>query len=66
MWPFKKHKADSYFKAKFREIGHPKHQSGLEAYKIVLEAHYIRHQYPDLSGPELIRLVYWGASGSIE
>ncbi|QIG67720.1 hypothetical protein PP747_gp019 [Rhizobium phage RHph_Y38] len=53
----KPHQADAYFKAKLRE------QMGKEAFHIVCEAKRIRHQYPDLSGPELVRLVYWGASG---
>lgn len=30
----------------------------------VLEALDLQRLYPDLSGPELIRLAYWGASGS--
>ncbi|QIG70757.1 hypothetical protein EVB91_206 [Rhizobium phage RHph_I1_18] len=56
----KSHKADEYFKAKFRE------RMGREAFRIVYAARSIRHQYPDLSGPELVRLVYWGASGAKE
>jgi hypothetical protein len=52
------HKADEYFKFKFRQ------PMGVEAHRIVCEAYSIRHQYPDLDGPELVRLVYWGASGS--
>lgn len=60
MWPFRRkaHQADEYFRAKFRE------RMGDDAYKIVFEARHIRHQYPELSGPELVRLVYWGASGA--
>lgn len=53
----KSHQADEYFKHKFKE------RMSTESYRIVFEAHSIRHDYPDLSGPELIRLVYWGASG---
>ena len=56
----KRHPADEYFKAKFHE------PMGREAHAIVFEAHTLRHRYPDLSGPELVRLVYWGASGSVE
>lgn len=68
MWPFrrKKHKADEWFKHKFREIGNPRWESGKEAWRIVQEAYFVRHRYPELSGPELVRLVYWGASGSVE
>lgn len=68
MWTFalRVHKADEYFKSKFREIGNPSWESGKEALKIVEEAWFIRHRYPDLSGPELIRLVYWGASGATD
>ena len=60
MWPFhrKRHRADEYFKEKFRQ------PLGREAHSILFEARHIRHQYPDLDGPELVRLVYWGASGS--
>lgn len=61
MWPFKPrkpHQADEYFKMKFRE------PLDREAWSILMEAKSIRHEYPDLSGPELVRLVYWGASGS--
>jgi hypothetical protein len=54
------HKADGYFDRKFGE------PMGREAFGIVSEAYGIRHQYPALSGPELVRLVYWGASGSSE
>jgi hypothetical protein len=62
IWPFKrkKHQADEYFRRKFKE------PMGREAFKILYEARSIRHQYPDLSGPELVRLVYWGASGARE
>jgi hypothetical protein len=62
MWPFKRrtHKADEYFRHKLRE------RMSAESSKIVWEARSIRHQYPDLSGPELVRLVYWGASGTPE
>ena len=60
MWPFRRkpHKADEYFRQKFAV------SMGREAHRIVFQAYDIRHQYPDLSGPELIRLVYWGASGA--
>jgi hypothetical protein len=54
------HIADEYFKAKFME------QMGAEARAVVFKARSIRHKYPNLSGPELVRLVYWGASGSAE
>jgi hypothetical protein len=54
---FTKHKADEYFKHKLLEA------ETEEARKLFLEAKAIRHTYPDLSGPELVRLVYWGASG---
>lgn len=56
----KPHKADAYFKAKFNE------RMGPEAHRIVFEAQSLHHQYPDLSGPELVRLVYWGTSGSTD
>jgi hypothetical protein len=52
------HKADAYFKQKFRS------QLTAEEHNIVFDAYSIRHQYPDLSGPELVRLVYWGTSGT--
>lgn len=55
---FKKHQADEYFREKFR------HSMGNEAFCTLMEANRIRHQHPDLSGPELVRLVYWGASGA--
>ncbi len=54
----RRHKSDEYFKAKFRE------PMSSDAFNILNEACHIRHEYPDLSGPELVRLVYWGASGS--
>ncbi|QIG76543.1 hypothetical protein EVC27_018 [Rhizobium phage RHph_I1_6] len=53
----KPHQADLYFKRKFREQMRP------ESYRLVREAHRIRHQYPHLTGPELVRLVYWGSIG---
>lgn len=56
----KRHQADEYFKNKFRE------PMGREAHATVFTARSIRHRHPDLSGPELVRLVYWGASGSAE
>ena len=56
----KRHKADAYFKAKQEEW------LSREALDIIFEAKRIRHRYPELSGPELVRLVYWGASGSAE
>ena len=56
----KPHKADEYFRAKFQQ------PMGREAFAIVAEAWSNRHKYPDLSGPELVRLVYWGASGASE
>lgn len=56
-WKSKPHIADEYFKYKFRE------PMSSEARNIVFDAHSIRHKYPELSGPELVRLVYWGASG---
>jgi len=52
------HKSDEYFRSKFRDC------MSREAHAIVFEARSIRHSYPELSGPELVRLVYWGASGS--
>lgn len=54
------HKTDEYFRAKFKE------PMSREAHDILFEAQSIRHQYPNLSGPELVRLVYWGASGTKE
>jgi len=62
MWPFRKHQADEYFKRKFR-YERPETKEGWNA---LLEAKWISHKYPDLSGPELVRLVYWGASGVSE
>jgi hypothetical protein len=56
-----RHKADTYFSEKFL-----RGQMGKEAFGIVSEAYRVRHRYPGLSGPELVRLVYWGASGSTE
>ncbi len=61
MWPFKRkrsHKADEYFQQKFKE------HMGREAFDTVKKAHAMRHRYPDLSGPELVRMVYWGTSGA--
>ena len=54
---FTKHQADAYFKQALREV------ETEEGRKTILEAKSIRHAYPNLSGPELVRLVYWGASG---
>jgi hypothetical protein len=54
----KPHQADEYFRQKFRE------RLTLESHRVVFTARKIRHQHPDLSGPELVRLVYWGASGA--
>lgn len=60
-WPRSEpHKADEYFDHKLME------PLSRESRRIVGEAYRLRHQYPDLSGPELVRLVYWGASGSKE
>jgi hypothetical protein len=56
----KTHKSDEYFRQKFTV------PMGREAFCTVTEAHAIRHRFPDLSGPELVRLVYWGASGAVE
>ena len=56
----KRHKSDAYFKMKFNE------RLDQDAHRILCEAQSLRHQYPGLSGPELVRLVYWGASGSTE
>lgn len=56
MFP-RKHQADGYLKHKLLEV------ETEEGRKTILEAIAIRHTYPDLSGPELVRLVYWGASG---
>lgn len=62
MWPFRKHQADEYFRFKLRyERPHTK-----EGWDALLEAKSIRHKYPDLSGPELVRLAYWGTSGTPE
>jgi hypothetical protein len=62
IWPFKRrsHSADQYFAGKFRE------SMGREAHATVCTAFALRHQYPDLSGPELVRLVYWGGSGAAQ
>lgn len=60
IWPFRKHQADAYFRHKFRHEG----PTTTEGWNTLLEAKWLRHQYPDLSGPELVRLVYWGASGA--
>ena len=57
---FKKHKSDDYFKEKFKE------PMGREARIIVTEARRIRHRHPDLTGVQLVRLVYWGAPGEDE
>lgn len=54
------HIADEYFKHKLRE------DMSLDSRRIVRKAQSVRHQFPSLSGPELVRLVYWGASGSAE
>lgn len=35
-----------------------------EGRDIVREATALRQLHPDLSGPELIRLAYWGVSGA--
>lgn len=63
-WPFRrrKHQADEYFRYKWK---HERPETK-EGWNILMEAQRIRHQYPELSGPELVRLVYWGASGSPE
>ena len=37
-----------------------------EGAHVVAVALNLQRQYPNLSGPELIRLAYWGASGSTE
>ena len=60
MWPFRKHKADEYFREKWKR----ERPNTREGWYVLAEAERIRHQYPDLSGPELVRLVYWGASGT--
>lgn len=44
----------------FRKLGGCTTRSGKF---IVLEAIALSFRYRDLSGPELIRLVYWGTSG---
>jgi hypothetical protein len=56
----KKHQADVFFKQKFKT------HLTRDGYKIVEDAYNMRHEYPDLSGPELIRLSYWGVSGNSE
>lgn len=53
-----KHQSDLYFKQKFNE------RLEYESHQILREAQRIRHQHPTLSGPELVRLVYWGTSGT--
>lgn len=53
------HQADAYFAQKFRSA----HRHGGSV--VVAEAHAMRHRFPDLSGPELVRLAYWGASGAV-
>lgn len=62
MWPLKRkiHKADQYFNEKFKV------PMGREAFTVVTEAHARRHEFPELSGPELVRLMYWGTSGAVE
>lgn len=61
MWPFKRrrqHQADGYFDSLRRA------RMSRDTRQLVATAWAIRHDYPDLSGPELVRLVYWGVSGS--
>lgn len=48
------HQADGYFKWKFKQ------RLSSEAWLLVYHAKQIRHQYPDLTGQELVHLVYWG------
>jgi hypothetical protein len=55
---FLSHPADTYFKQKLTE------PMSAESRKLLINAKAIRHSHPDLSGPELVRLIYWGASGS--
>jgi hypothetical protein len=49
---------DAYFKLKLLEA------ENKEARELVLEAYALRHNHPNLSGPELLRLAYWGAAGT--
>lgn len=62
MWPFrpKPHRADEYFRYK---LAHDRPETD-EGWDILLAAKRLRHRYSALSGPELVRLVYWGASGA--
>lgn len=56
------HPADAYFAAKWRD--NPPETA--EGRQVLGEAQRLRHQHPGLSGPELVRLAYWGASGTQE
>lgn len=53
----KPHQADEYFKNKFLE------PMSNESHAILCTAYFSRHQHPDLTGPELVRLAYWGVVG---
>lgn len=62
MWPFKrkpKSEARQYLDEKFADP-----TLSREGRDIIREATTLSYQHPDLSGPELIRLAYWGASGA--
>lgn len=49
---------DAYFRAKLREA------ENKEARDLVLKAQSLGRDHPNLSGPELLRLAYWGAAGT--
>lgn len=54
--------ADAYFAAKWRD--NPPETA--EGRYILRGAQSLAARYPGLSGPELVRLAYWAASGTQE
>ena len=64
MWPFKrkpKSEARQYLDAKFADP-----TLSREGRDIIREATRLEPLHPELSGPELIRLAYWGTPGAFQ
>ena len=50
----KPHQSDEYFRQKFSQ------ELTRDAWELLNKARDIRHRYPQLTGPELVHLAYWG------
>lgn len=58
MWPFRPNPVRAYLWDKMART------TTKEGAGVVSDAMRLQRKYPDLSGPELIRLAYWGTSGT--